>query len=371
MKIDPICHMEVEEATALTTEADGATVYFCSEGCKDRFLADEGVRLTRTTYDLVIIGGGPAGLTAAVYASTLKMDVLLIAGDLGGQAIDSRKIVNYMGFDFITGPELVEKFRDQLLHSHYVEHLITVVERLEPAGGGFVVTTAEAERFTTRAVLFATGMTRRRLGVEGEERLQRRGLFYGNVQDLSFVQGKAVVVVGGGNSALQMVESLDRIASAIAVVSDTELTGDPAVVERVREQARVTLYEGYKVAAFHGEERLRGFTLRRIGTREVREMPADGAFIAIGFEPNTALVRGLVEINGRGEIHVGPDCATTRPGIFAAGDCTDAFGKRIIIASGEGAKAALAARQHILQLRREAKDHVAGNGGPSAPGIRG
>ncbi len=361
MKIDPICHMEVDEATALTTEADGATVYFCSEGCKDRFLADEGVRLTRTTYDLVIIGGGPAGLTAAVYASTLKMDVLLIAGDLGGQAIDSRKIVNYMGFDFITGPELVEKFRNQLLHSHYVEHLITAVERIERVDGTFTVTTSEVERFTTRAILLATGMTRRRLGVEGEERLQRRGLFYGNVQDLSFVQGKAVVVVGGGNSALQMVESLDRIASAIAVVSDTELTGDATIVERVRNQARVTLYEGYKVTAFHGEARLQGFTLRRIGTREVRELPAEGAFIAIGFQPNTGLVKGMVETNGRGEIRIGPDCATSCPGIFAAGDCTDAFGKRIIIASGEGAKAALAARQYILQLRREA----------SAPGVRG
>jgi len=181
MKIDPICRMEVDEATALTTEADGQTVYFCSEGCKDRFLANEGVRLTRTTYDLVIIGGGPAGLTAAVYAATLKMDVLLIAHNLGGQAIDSRKIENYMGFDFI----------------------------------------------------------------------------------------------------------------------------------------------------------------------------------AIGFQPNTGLVRELVESNDRGEIRIGADCSTTRPGIFAAGDCTDAFGKRIIIASGEGAKAALAARQYILQLRREAKGHVA------------
>ncbi len=355
MKIDPICRMEVDEASALTTEADGATVYFCSEGCKDRFLTDEGARLTRTAYDLVIIGGGPAGLTAAVYAATLKMDVLLITRDLGGQAIDSRKIENYMGFDFITGPELVEKFRDQLLHSHYVEHLISEVERIEAIDGGFAITTAEIERFTSRTILLATGMTRRRLGVEGEEQLQRRGIFYGNVQDLAFVQDKAVVVIGGGNSALQMVESLDRVAAAIALISDTELTGDATIVGRVRRQARVTLYEGHKVTAFHGDDGLRGITMRRIGTNEVRELPAEGAFIAIGFKPNTGLVMELVETNDRGEIRIGGDCATTQPGIFAAGDCTDAFGKRIIIASGEGAKAALAARQHILQLRREAK----------------
>jgi alkyl hydroperoxide reductase subunit F len=352
MKTDPICHMKVDEATALTTEWKGERVYFCSEGCKDRFLDQEAANLTRSEYDVVIIGAGPAGLTAAVYAATLKMDAFLLGKEVGGQAIDSRKIENYMGFDFITGPELMRKYEEQLIHSHYVDHVISEVNRIEGVEGGFRVTSAELQQVTGKTLIIATGMTRRTLDVPGEERLQRRGIFYGNVQDLSFVQGKAVVVVGGGNSALQMVESLDRIATSIAVISDVELTGDPSIVARVRAQARVTLYEGYKVAAFHGERRLEGITMRRIAAHEERRLPIDGAFIAIGLQPNTGLVRGLVDLNDRGEICIDPDCSTTHSGIFAAGDCTDAFGKRIIIAAGEGAKAALAARQYLLERRR-------------------
>lgn len=120
MKKDPICNMEVSEDSGITTECDGKIYYFCSEGCRDQFL--KSCKQPRTSYDVIIIGGGPAGLTAAVYAATLKMDALLIAKDLGGQAIDSTKIENYMGFDFITGPELVDKFQYQLIHSPLFRH---------------------------------------------------------------------------------------------------------------------------------------------------------------------------------------------------------------------------------------------------------
>lgn len=123
MKIDPICKMVVKEEEALTAECDEVTYYFCSQGCKDKFLL-EITCAPRSIYDLIIIGGGPAGLTAAVYASILKIGALLIAKDLGGQAIDSTKIENYMGFDFITGPELIEKFTRQLIHPHYIDHLV-------------------------------------------------------------------------------------------------------------------------------------------------------------------------------------------------------------------------------------------------------
>lgn len=332
--------MEVDGASALTTEWKGERVYFCSEGCKDRFLERKARNLTRSEYDVVILGAGPAGLTAAVYAATLKMGAFLIGKEVGGQAIDSRKIDNYMGFDLITGPELMGRYEEQLIHSHYVDHVISEVDRIEEVDEGFRLTTGDLERVIAKSVIVATGMTRRRLGIPGEERLQRHGLFYGHVQDLAFVQGKPVAVIGGGNSALQMVERLDRIAASIAVISDVELSGDPAVVERVRRQPRVTFYEGYKMRELVGDDRLISLTIRRTASDEERQLPAEGAFIAIGFQPNTALVRNLVELNEPGEICIGPDCSTSHSGIFAAGDCTDAFGKRIIIAAGEGAKAA-------------------------------
>jgi alkyl hydroperoxide reductase subunit F len=135
MKKDPVCQMEVKEEEAILAECDGATYYFCCDGCRDKFLKER--TCARTAYDLIIIGGGPAGLTAAVYAVTLKMEALLVARDLGGQAVDSTKIENYLGFDFITGPELVDKFKHQLFHSHYIDHLLSEVEKIESHREGF------------------------------------------------------------------------------------------------------------------------------------------------------------------------------------------------------------------------------------------
>jgi alkyl hydroperoxide reductase subunit F len=352
MKRDPVCNMEVREDTAITAECNGELFYFCSEGCRDRFLEERTCARPRTSYDLIIVGGGPAGLTAAVYASTMKMDAFLIAKDLGGQAVDSTKIENYMGYDFITGPELIEKFREQLVRSHYIDHVISEVERIEPLDDGFRITTSELKSYSAKAVIVTTGMTRRKLGVEGEERFQRKGVFFGNIQDLSFVQDKEVVVVGGGNSALQMVENLQSIATHIQLVSATELTADPAIIERVRCLDNLSIYEEFKVVEFSGRATLESVTIRKMAEEKTVSLKAEGVFIEIGLQPNSTIVSNLVDVNERGEIEIRPDCSTSRRGIFAAGDITNAFGKRIIIASGEGAKAALAARQYLLDLRK-------------------
>ena len=354
MKTDPVCKMDVDEDEALTTESGGEVYYFCSEGCRDRFLKAETHRLPRTSYELLIVGGGPAGLTAAVYAAMLKIDAFIITKDLGGQAIDSTKIENYMGYDFITGPELIDKFKYQLIHSHYVDHLMSEVEAIEPVEGGFNITTSELDRFFARTLIIATGMTTRRLNIPGEEKFQRKGIFYGNIQDFSFVQGEDVAVIGGGNSALQIVENLHTVAANIHLVSDFQLTADPAIIERVEKFEKLHKYEEFKVTEFTGEDALSGITIRKKAQEKTSSLPVKGAFVAIGLQPNSSLVLNLVKINDRGEIPIAPDCTTSYPGIFAAGDVTNAFGKRIIIASGEGAKAALMARQYILNLRKTA-----------------
>jgi alkyl hydroperoxide reductase subunit F len=350
MQVDPICKMQVEEETAFTAECDGEVYYFCSEGCRDKFLRDR--TCARTAYDLIIIGGGPAGLTAGVYAATLKMEALLVAKDLGGQAVDSTKIENYLGFDFITGPELIDKFKHHLLHSHYIEHLMSEVEKVEPQAEGFQITTAGLTAYQTKALILTTGMTRRRLGVPGEEKFLRRGISYGSVQDLAWVEGEDAAVIGGGNSALQIVENLHTIARKVHLISTSEITADATVRERVACMSNVQTYIGYKVVQFSGEGTLTGLTIRKMAGAETLDLKVKGAFIAVGLEPNSALAAPLVKLNARREIMVSPDCSTSHPGIFAAGDVTDAFGKRIIIASGEGAKAALAARQYLLNLRQ-------------------
>ena len=147
LKTDPVCRMEVREEESVIADCDGIVYYFCSEGCRDKFLKDR--TCARTAYDLIIIGGGPAGLTAAVYAATLKMEALLVAQDLGGQAVDSTKIENYLGFDFVTGPELIDKFKHHLLDSHYIDHLMSEVEGIELHEGGFKVTTSELTAYTS------------------------------------------------------------------------------------------------------------------------------------------------------------------------------------------------------------------------------
>lgn len=347
--------MEVDEKEALTIECEGETFYFCSEGCKDKFLKDRACKLPKTSYDLIIIGGGPAGLTAAVYAATLRMDAFLITKDLGGQAIDSTKIENYMGYDFITGPELTKRFQDQLIHSHYIDHLMTQVEKIEPVEEGFQVTTSDLRKYTSKALIIATGMTRRKLKIPGEEEFQRRGIFYGNIQDLSFVQDEDVVVIGGGNSALQIVENLHAVAKNIYLVSDSELKADPIVIERIRGFKNLTLYVGYNTVEFKGDKTLSSVKIRKMASKDTIELSAKGVFIAIGLQPNSSVVSGLCELNERGEIKINPDCSTSYPGIFAAGDVTNAFGKRIVIAAGEGAKAAMAARQYLLDLRKKRK----------------
>jgi NADH-dependent peroxiredoxin subunit F len=358
MKRDPVCNMECSENAAIKIEFNGEIYYFCSEGCRDRFLEERTCALPRTAYDLIVVGGGPAGLTAAVYAATMKMDAFLIAKDLGGQAVDSTKIENYMGYDFITGPQLIEKFQEQLVRTHYIDHMISEVEKIEPAEGGVHVTTSEFKRYFAKAVIITTGMARRTLGVEGEERFQRKGVFYGNIQDLSFVQDKDVVVVGGGNSALQMVENLHGIADHIHLISVTELTGDQVIIDRIRCLNNVDIYEEYKVVELVGEAALSRVNIRKMAGEETISLSAKGVFIAIGFKPNSGLVTRLVDVNERGEIIIQPDCSTSYPGIYAAGDITNAFGKRIIIASGEGAKAALAARQYLLDLKKRKEASV-------------
>jgi NADH-dependent peroxiredoxin subunit F len=352
MKRDPICQMPVEEKNALTAECDGKVFYFCSSGCREKFLREKTCRLPQSFYDLVIVGGGPAGLTAAIYAATLKLNAFLIARDLGGQAIDSTKIENYMGFDLITGPELIKKFQDQLLHSHFVDHLLSEVVKIEAVSGGFKVLTSLNGNYWSRTLILATGMARRKLGVPGEERLQRRGVFYGSIPDLSFVQGVEVAVIGGGNSAVQMVENLQTVARQIHLVARSGLTADPAEVERLDQVSNLTRYEGYDTLEFTGENALTGIRIRRKGAEEILSVPVKGVFIAIGMKANSAPAVDLVTVNARGEIVVGPDCSTSSTGIFAAGDVTDVYGKRIIIAAGEGAKAAIAAREYLLSLEK-------------------
>ncbi|NOZ63472.1 MAG: FAD-dependent oxidoreductase [Caldiserica bacterium] len=347
---DPVCGMEIEEED-FTLEFEGKKYYFCSAGCKNKFKNSPRKFSREYIHDLVIIGGGPAGVTAAVYASVLKIDTMVVTMDIGGQAVDSSKIKNYMGFDFITGKELTNKFKNQFLHQHYLDHMIDEVVKINRKGKSFEVLTKSGRTIRTRSVIIATGMKRRRLGVPGEERLLRKGVSYSSVQDTALFKGMDVVVIGGGNSGIQTANDLKNLGCQVTLVSQGELIGDDADIEKLRKSGKVEILEGYDVEEIRGKDKVESVVVQARDSRVRKEIPCRGVFIQIGLLPNTEFCRGLVKLNEKGEIVINPDCSTNVEGIFACGDVTNAFGKRIVIASGEGAKAALRAKKYLLKKK--------------------
>jgi NADH-dependent peroxiredoxin subunit F len=344
---DPICGMEVENEN-VAFEFKGKKYFFCSNGCLGKFKKSPRDSLDKYVYDLVIIGAGPAGLTASVYASVLKIDTFLLTKDIGGQAIDSTKIKNYMGFDFISGKELIKKFKQQFLREHYMEHRIDEAVKVSRQKNIFEVSTKAGNRMLARSLIIATGMKRRTLGIPGEERLLRQGVSYNLIQDIGLFKGADAVVVGGGNSGVQAAAELKNSGCRVLLISKGKLIADPSGIEELKNNGKVTLLEGYDVIEIQGKDKVEGVVIQASGASTAREIPCKGVFIQIGFLPSAEFCQDLVSLNEKGEIKISPDCSANVAGIFACGDVTDGFGKRIIIASGEGAKAALSAKKYLL-----------------------
>lgn len=299
-------------------------------------------------YDLVIIGMGPAGLTAAVYAARKKLSTLLVGKQYGGQMAWASGVENYIGFQYITGPELLSKFEDHV-KQYPVERVEAEVVKLTRENGHFITRTAGGEEFHSRAVIVASGKAPRRLNAPGERELTGRGVSYCAVCDAPLFAGMDVAVVGGGNSALTAAYDLIKIAKQVYVVSLAEWTADPILVDKVKNAPNLTKLVGYETVRIEGNERVTGITLRSLdGRKEEKKIPVQGVFIEIGTVPSTHFVEGLLELNEKGEIKVDCDCSTSVPGAFAAGDVSSIPEKQIIVAAGEGAKAALGAYRYLL-----------------------
>ncbi len=342
---DPICGMNVENEQ-FAHEIGGKKYFFCSQGCLEKFKNCS----EKFVYDLVIIGAGPAGLTAAVYASVLKINTFLITKNIGGQAIDSSRIKNYMGFDFISGNELVAKFEHQFLHEHYSEHKIDEVIKINRIGGIFEVLTRGASRITAYALIIATGIKPRTLGIPGEEKLLRRGVSYYLVQDAALFKGMDVVVVGGGDFAVQEAIELKNAGCKVLLISKEELEATPDNIRELKRGGNTTILECYDVTEIKGEDKVDGVIIQSSDKSTTKQVPCRGVFIELGFLPNTEFFQDLVKLNEKREVVINSDCSTNVEGIFACGDVTDCFGKRIIIASGEGAKACLSVKNYLLGM---------------------
>ncbi|MCX6998894.1 MAG: FAD-dependent oxidoreductase [Candidatus Sumerlaeota bacterium] len=295
-------------------------------------------------YDLIIIGAGPAGITAGVYGARKRMNFLIISRDVGGQTSWSGDIENYIGYQFITGPELVTKFREHLEKFNVglkVEEEVKLVRR----EGGAIHITSDKGEYEARTVIIASGRKPRMLGAEGEMKYMNRGVTYCATCDGPLFAGMDVAVVGGGNAGLDAVLQLINIANKIFVIEFTPtIKADPIMVEKAKASGKVTFYTQSKVETVYGDTFVKGIKVRREG--ELFELPVQGVFVEIGSMPVSHIAPD-VKKNEFKEIIVDPKCRTNIEGIFAAGDVTDVPAKQIIVACGEGSKALLAAFEYL------------------------
>jgi alkyl hydroperoxide reductase subunit F len=301
-------------------------------------------------YELIIIGGGPAGMTAAVYTARKKLNTLLISYDIGGQSLTTTGIENYMGYQFIEGPELMKKFEEQVRQFPLDTKTGERVSSLSPISRGFEARTDKGESYRARAAIIATGKRPRQLNVPGEEKLRGRGVTYCAICDGPLFAGENVAVIGGGNSALEAAEDMIKIAERVHLVSLTPLTGDQILIDKVKVANNLTMFLEHEVLEIKGESRVKGIRVRDLKSKQERELDVSGIFIEIGLIPNSEPFKGIVHLNRLGEIEVNCASETGVPGLFAAGDVTNVPEKQIVVAAGEGAKAALQAHRYLQRL---------------------
>ena len=301
-------------------------------------------------YELIIVGGGPAGMAAAVYAARKLLNTLLITNDIGGQVNWTNGVENYLGYQFIEGDELISKFQQQVNQFPIDQKIGQKVTQVKKIDGGFEVIVEKGDQFQGKAVILASGKRPRRLNVTGEMELTGRGVTYCSICDGPDFTGQKVAVVGGGNSAIEAALDMVKAAEHVDMVSVTPLTGDPIMIEKLAEAKNLTIYTEQQTEKILGESRVEGIIIKDLKTGNSQQLDVTGVFIEIGLVPNSDMVKDLVKLNQVGEVPINVYCETELPGFFAAGDVSTAPEKQIIIAAGEGAKAALQAHRYLRRL---------------------
>ncbi|MGA2111146.1 MAG: NAD(P)/FAD-dependent oxidoreductase [Anaerolineales bacterium] len=296
-------------------------------------------------YDLAILGGGPAGLTATVYALRKHMDVLLITRDLGGKVNYRLQLPFIEHHLVITGEEVVSRFSNEVEYLDF-SRTFDMAEAVERREGSYRVHTRSAKTYDARTLIVCTGALGRLLNVPGEKEFMMRGLCYSAISYAPLFVGREVVVVGDQSLALRATAELARIAKRVTLLAPTQGDLGSALGKRVAAQRTVEILEGYTVDQVLGDGYARALAISRGGER--RELRADGFFVELGLSPQSEMVANLVGRDAQQRIHIDCQNATSAPGIFAAGDVTDVYAEQVLIAVGEGAKAALAAQEYLL-----------------------
>jgi len=301
------------------------------------------------TYDLLILGGGPAAMSAAVYAARKMMNLAVITKDFGGQVRETSEVENWLGFQSINAKDLADRFEEHVKGFDIAVSLGTATTEVTKEGDTFKIRTDSGKTYSSRALILATGKRHRPLNVPGEKELVGRGVAYCATCDAPFFKGKKVVVAGGGNSAFTTAVDLLKVGAEVTLVNFIKgWQADEALQERVKETSKVSLLDYHQVVRIEGKDRVTAVVVKNRESEREERLDAGGVFVEIGLLPNNESVRNLVELNEHGEVIVDCSCRTSVEGLFGAGDVTAVPHKQIVIAAGEGAKAALSAYDYLI-----------------------
>ncbi len=298
-------------------------------------------------FELGIIGAGPAGITAAIYAARKNLKFIVIAKELGGQVTYNLSVENYTGFQEVSGTDLVEKFRqhlEQFKFDFIEEEAVSVIGAEE----GYKISTPEAS-YKAAAAIIATGTSPKKLNIAGEEEYRNKGISYCVTCDGPLFKDREVAVIGGGNHALYSAIQMEGIASHVYILnSEKKLQGKGKLVEKLQKSNKATIINNAKILEIKGDQLVN--SIKYSQNSRFHTLGIGGIFINIGYEPQTGFLKGLTDLNQKGEIIIDWSNSTSRKGIFAAGDCTNYPHKQIIVAAGQGASATLGAYQYISSL---------------------
>ncbi|MFN3411920.1 MAG: FAD-dependent oxidoreductase [Exilispira sp.] len=306
-----------------------------------------------TVYDVIIIGGGPSALTAAVYCLRKGVKTALVAKDIGGQVKETSVVENYLGYTYIEGITLVQKFKDQIEQFDLDMALNVNVEKVENKNIKKLYCN-DGRIYLAKAIIIATGKHPKTLNVPGEKELTGKGVAYCAICDAPLFKDKEVVVVGGGNSALEAAIDLAKLAKKVTLIQNLDkLTADKILIDKLYQYKNVDIIYSSSVKKINGSNKVESIEIFNLNNNQYNIINADGIFIEIGLVPNSKAFEGIVAMNQYKEILIDCACKTSADGIFAAGDVTTVPYKQIIIAAGEGAKAALSACDYILNKKEE------------------
>jgi thioredoxin reductase (NADPH) len=305
--------------------------------------------MTPHTYDVIVVGAGPAGLTAGIYLARAKMHTLILnEGAVGGQTVLTHEIANYPGIESISGYQLATTMKNQAKKFGCTIRSNISVTKLDLAGKMKSVEVNGKEEFTAPAVILATGGRSRTLGVPGEENFKGKGISYCATCDGDFFQDKDIIVVGGGNSALEEAVSLTKYVRSLTIVHQFDhFQAFPHAVEEAKRNPKISFLMESTITEFTGNDSLERAKIKNIVTGGVIEKEIDGAFVFIGYVPNTGKLRGVLDLNNAGEIVVSPLLETSLPGVFAAGDSIAKRYRQVTTAVADGTIAALTSIEYL------------------------